>query len=87
MKTAKEMFKELGYKIAVSDKDVLMYWRGNYDTTFIYFKLIARCIVGKHIGFGAYISSYNDYRKIQYTIRPNELKAITQQMKELGWIE
>ena len=72
--TAKEMFEKLGYK-----KD------NRYTQTIVY-KLVENVVLndGKNIKFGVnrYISF--DFAPI---INVELYQAITQQMKELGWIE
>ena len=85
--TAKEMFEELGYKIAVKDDEVLMYSQelGN-GTKFIYFRLIYKAISEYHLGYGGYVL-YDSNSKVQITFTAIEHKAITQQMKELGWLD
>ena len=83
---ALDMFKELGYKIAVKDKDVLMYSKDvSGKTIFIHFRLKYRPISEEHLGYGGYVS-YDSGSKVQRTFTPKEHQAIHQQMKELGWI-
>jgi len=82
---AKDMFEALGYKIVSSkDEEVLIYFSGD---RYLYFILKETHIYGKSKGYGAYIILDDSGKKIQTTISINLHLAITQQMKELGWIE
>ena len=74
MKTAKEMFEELGYELAIvenkNDKYKLSYEHNdNFE---------------KDIEF--YIKDKNIYIEI-YLLSLGEIKAIFQQCKELGWLD
>ena len=80
MKTAEEMFEELGYKKSkFVSKDFIEYQHSYiYDTSiFIRFDLDE-----------LYITKYDDtdngIKYLGFTL--NELKAITKQMEELGWL-
>ena len=87
-KTAKEMFEELGYKIAVNDEDVIIYHhygKGN-DTREIFFRLKHTYTYNENIGYGAKLS-YDSGSSYPLTITINEHLAIHQQLKELGWLD
>ena len=87
---AKEMFKELGYKIYNIKHTGLII--GYQYGTFLTDKEI------KNIHFykddkGKYVSCAGDhmFKQIDYFtyggIQPKEIEAIHEQMKELGWLE
>lgn len=70
--TAKEMFEEIGYEIIQSDENKINYSNGNFYIEF-------------DLKYREYMScSYNDDL---LPITLEEHKAITQQMKELGWLD
>ena len=75
--TAKEMFEKLGYKVVwdkVEDSERKIVYQYQYN--FIAFKL------NENSDLLGYTSS-----NLSYTIYPDLHQAITQQMKELGWIK
>ena len=77
--TAKELFESLGYKQTINS-DYLIEYIGaneNNDRVYIRFYFLSK---GYEVGyFDGYIST-----AMETSIK--EHKAITQQMKELGWI-
>lgn len=73
MKTAKEMFEELGYKYTKYGNDIQYYKKFVYSEIIIYFWDFKNEI---EISSSKYIT---------ITIDINELQAINQQIKELGW--
>lgn len=72
--TAKEMFEELGYKLARYGNDVEYCKQFEYAKINIYFTNFAKVIE---------ISSNKD---IAYTVDLKELQAINKQIEELGWL-
>jgi len=75
MKTAKEMFEELGFKRIRNTKTYIAYKYDNLGiTTWLTFDLKAKTYQGQ----------VNNYH---YPFSILQHQAITQQMKELGWIE
>lgn len=83
--TAKEMFEKLGYyKYDINVDDLLIGWQ-RYDGKSRYYNI--HFYVNKKIRIcGAHITEafavfVDDLLSVE------ELQAITQQMKELGWIE
>ena len=90
MKTAKEMFEELGYKNDVDSFGFLQYCsefetRMTWDRFMVVFnKETKKWFVGHNykIGFG-------DLKKEEYTNKIDDKlrSAIHQQMKELGWLD
>lgn len=76
MKTADEIFEELGYKILFKDKDIIQYeFEGVYTDNEIKFDLKGKTI----------LKEYSTGESQEITIQ--ELQAINQKCKELGWIE
>lgn len=78
MKTAREMFKKLGYEKQVYD-DFIVYVKGNY----IMFHIIEFHLKNK------IVQSHREDCEIGNVIKSltvDELKAINQQCKELGWL-
>ena len=81
--TAKDMFEALGWKLGKltkNDRDDILYYRkkegsAEYDLIF-YFDDKTYVVEG-------YVKGYT----IRYNLDAQEHLAITQQMKELGWIE
>lgn len=73
MKTAKEMFEKLGYKIIKDDECLLIYADIFFQIEFLKIIKEVGCYYGKS-GIGNSISV-------------PILKAINQQYKELGWFE
>lgn len=70
MKTAKELFKALGYKRHESENGIQYFSESGVEITFIF--LIRRF--------------YKQENSQSLNISVDEFKAIQQQMKELGWI-
>lgn len=71
--TAQEMFAELGYGVAKKDVEILAYSDENYTVLFYFFN-----------------KTYSFFKSDNYTshwVHVVVHNAITQQMKELGWIE
>lgn len=79
--TAKEMFEKLGYeKVNLAP----LLWQFNDGG---YIKNIEFSNILQRISFSSY-EYYNDGKPIEENyINISELKAINQQVKELGWIE
>ncbi len=80
MKTAKDLFEELGYERRFCDEDIISYqnnknWR--YDKN-IDFYLEDKIIESFQITAGG---------RFELSMTPQELKAINKQVEELGWLE
>ncbi len=80
MKTAREMFEELGYELSVNENCLIEYRKKND-------KWWTACIT-----FSKYQKYYisfldNDKKQAPLLLLANEHLAIHQQMKELGWIK
>jgi len=81
--TAKEMFEALGWELGIlkeDDRDDILYYQKNegsaeYDLDF-FFEDKTYCAYG-------FVKGYN----IRYMLNAQEHLAITQQMKELGWLD
>lgn len=71
---AKEMFENLGYSLEVNNQDLIKYSRNVCGYTFFRFRF-------KDKGF------CSGYQSVAHTTTRDELKAVIQQFKELGWIE
>lgn len=71
---AKEMFEELGYSLEVNSEDLIKYSRNVCGYTFFRFRL-------KNKEF------CSGYQSVAHTATRDELKAVIQQFKELGWTE
>ena len=76
MKTAKEMFKELGYKLFKDNNYVIAFFK---DTNWIEFR--------KDIEVVKCYSLINDYYIEINNIGIKELQAINKQVEELGWLD
>ena len=72
--TAREMFEELGYSLEVDSNDLIKYSKEVCGYTFFMFRLKDK-------------EFCSGYQSIAHTTTRNELKAVIQQFKELGWIE
>lgn len=73
--SAKEMFEKLGYKYIENDKGIV-YSKSNDDSKlFIAFNKVSKSFFKDDIKF------------VSYDIDMQELKAINQQVKELGWLD
>lgn len=75
--SAKEMFEELGYEQEISE---------NYFDRFIRYKKNAKRIVFRNDKKIIPYEDYGDMGEDGTLLDMNELKAINQQCKELGWI-
>jgi hypothetical protein len=81
--TAKEMFEALGWELGelnVYERDDILYYRkkegsAEYDLIFFF--------EDKTYGVDGFTKGYG----IRYNLNAQEHLAITQQMKELGWLE
>ena len=75
MKTAKEMFEDMGYELVSQDLTIIRYEK---DFDIIKFNLSDNTIEG-----------YDDwyYEKPFNQIDMKELKAINKQVEELGWLD
>lgn len=71
---AKEMFEKLGYSLEVNNQDLIKYSRDVCGYTFFRFRLKDK-------------EFCSGYQSVAHTATRNELKAVIQQFKELGWIE
>ena len=72
--TAKEMFENLGYSLEVNSEDLIKYSKEVCGYTFFRFRLKDK-------------EFCSGYQSIAHTTTRNELEAVIQQFKELGWIE
>lgn len=71
---AKEMFENLGYSLEVNNQDLIKYSRDVCGYTFFRFRLKDK-------------EFCSGYQSVAHTTTRDELKAVIQQFKELGWIE
>ena len=71
---AKEMFEILGYSLEVNNEDLIKYSRSVCGYTFFRFRLKEK-------------EFCSGYQSVAHTATRDELKAVVQQFKELGWIE
>lgn len=71
---AKEMFERSGYSLEVNDEDLIKYSRSVCGYTFFRFRLKEK-------------EFCSGYQSVAHTATRDELKAVIQQFKELGWIE
>lgn len=71
---AKEMFEKLGYTLEVNSEDLIKYSKDVCGYTLFRFR-------PKEKEF------CSGYQSVAHSITQNELKAVIQQFKELGWIE
>ena len=77
MKSAKEMFEELGYVFEIND-NFIEYYKNSKKSFFVY----------KHVCFDLVNKSYSascNYENME--IDMTTFSAIYQQVKELGWLE
>jgi len=86
---AKEMFEELEYKQEIKENN-------NHKNEYIIYYLepmkeiqqaFCFCVDGNTVWTTKYEELFNDFKGEIYGITAKETLAITQQMKELGWIE
>lgn len=88
MKSAKEMFKELGYKEDIAFGNDICYSKAITETMLrgidIYWTTIYFNKSEKVVSFCAK-DSYEFWT--QCSIEPKAFKAITKQMEELGWLQ
>lgn len=73
--TAKEMFEELGYKYEKVVDTII------YSQNFGYSKIEIR------FNLGLRLVEFEADKDIRFTFEVNEIQAINQQCKELGWLE
>ena len=73
--TAKEMFKELGFKQTTNNVECIKYFRDDDR---------AGCA---HVVFDLLCETIKPIHACDYELTLDELKAINQQCKELGWLE
>lgn len=71
---AKEMFENLGYSLEVNSEDLIKYSKEVCGYTFFRFRLKDK-------------EFCSGYQAIAHTTTRDELKAVIQQFKELGWLE
>lgn len=71
---AKEMFENLGYSLEVNSEDLIKYSKEVCGYTFFRFRLKDK-------------EFCSGYQSIAHTTTRNELEAVIQQFKELGWLE
>lgn len=72
---AKEMFESLGYTLIRSDNCLISYEKNKIDA------LIRIAFIMKDKKF------YSEYNDVAHDITMDELKAISQQLKELHWLD
>lgn len=72
--TAEQMFKELGYSLEVHDKQLIKYSKNYCGYTDFNFSLKTKAF-------------YSRFQSVAHGITLDELKAVVQQAKELGWLE
>lgn len=83
---AKEMFEKLGYKQEKDDKIHITYYNGNVENKQRCDRQITFDLEDKN--FIAYSPcELNDYEDCSIFITLEELQAINQQIKELGWLD
>ena len=70
----REMFEELGYSLEVNNENLIKYSKEVCGYTFFRFRLKDK-------------EFCSGYQSVANTATQNELKAVIQQFKELGWIE
>ena len=75
LKSAREMFEELGYEYDTYGKDIIFSKEFEYATVELYFDVESKTIT---------IQSNKD---IAYQFKIKELKAINKQIEELKWNE
>lgn len=73
--SAKEMFEKLGYKYIENDRGIVYSKSNNDSKLFICFNKESKSFFKDDIKF------------VSYDIDMQELKAINQQIKELGWLD
>ena len=73
--SAKEMFEKLGYKYIENDRGIVYSKSNNDSKLFIAFNKESKSVFKDDIKF------------VSYDIDMQELKAINQQVKELGWLD
>ena len=86
--TAKEMFENLGYKQERKEVNPNGYGKDSY--LYYHTGIHGQAIVFSLINNTVWTCCYDDIDKDSgdiYGLSIGELQAITQQMKELGWIE
>lgn len=71
---AKEMFENLGYSLEVNNENLIKYSKEVCGYTFFRFRLKDK-------------EFCSGYQSVAHTTTRDELKAVIQQFKELGWIE
>lgn len=94
-KTAKEMFVELGYEQVCDDKELVQYqkpytnWRGEKGkTNFVFNRKYETWYISQFVNVVDEEKSLGFTKVFSYVaIDMKTTQAITQQMKELGWIE
>jgi len=81
---AKEMFEELGYEQIINNDSLIEYKDYSHgDGDYAYVSFIR---MWKEYEVG-YYDDYENKRREPTVVSIEEHKAITQQMKELGWIK
>ena len=81
--TAKELFESFGFKQTTNNDNLIVY-RGDYDVDGFYkYIIFYRAYKEYEVGYGNIYQVHTD--RIGY-VTLDEYKAITKQMKELGWI-
>lgn len=80
MKTAKEMFEELGYERRFYGEDIISYenkkdWRIDKNIDFYLEDKIIECFQISVAG------------RLELSMTPQELQAINKQVEELGWLD
>ena len=83
--TAKEMFKELGYSITSHEEDdLIIYCNTKFGINIDKSKVLFDKYKSNFQVIGTHRYTKNTY---SHNISLELLKAITQQMKELGWLD
>ena len=81
--TADEMFKDLGYKKVVEDRRIIIYKKIRHFTTFEIKDGLLFYKIDKQISLKSY--NLTDNIGIDFGLNMQELQAINQKVKELGW--
>lgn len=83
MKSAKEMFKKLGYKLwEGSSEQIIVYQK---ETRTIRFNLVQTCYLDEKT-ISIFHSLDEDVYEQEVILTLDELKAINKQVEELGWL-
>ena len=85
-KTAKEMFEELGYELTINLDYKIIYEKQDIELNHIKYQIEFSDF---HKGVIKHLlnSSHPSINIFEQTINGKEIKAINQQMLELGWLD